>query len=211
MNLYTPDNRDLSGHINLLYTIIDNIGDELMLMATDGTILYVNASTVRKLGYSREALLKKKVGDFLKPRLSVQEWQRRYVQRLKRERRPLSFQVERRVKSGQIQVIGITAVYLKYGNDEFILSMARDMTRQHELQRKLHESKDLYRLLSEGAGDGIFTLDLKGRIIYANRALEKLVGVPLAQAQGRPFQSFVARESLKRARQCFTKAKKGCA
>jgi len=200
---------DPAEQIRILSTIVNNMGDELMLTDTEGRILYVNDATIRSFGFSRKYILSKRVVDFFGARTSIKKWKEVYLARLQRARKPMSFQLKRKVKGGKNQIIDITAAYIKFKDRAYILSVARDMTRPLEIQRKLNESKELYRLLSEGAGDGIFTVDLKGRIVYANRALEEMVHVPLTESQGKLFTQYIARDSMARALQSFRRVKNG--
>ena len=49
---------------------------------------------------------------------------------------------------------------------------------------------ELYVALFEQAADGMFVVDLEGRLIAANSRLHELLGFPAGEALGRPFQDF---------------------
>lgn len=206
---FPRSHQGMQEELRLMNRIINCIGDELMLIDRNARIVFVNKATVRALGYTREAILKRHVVDFFLRRMSVREWEKKYFLELKRRDQPLSFNLERRVKGGKIQTIDVTAVYMTYGDQGYILSIARDVTRQIATQRSLKESEDLYRLLSEGAGDGILSVDLRGKITYANPALEQLSGICFADARSNNFLKYVDRQSLAKALSCFHKARNG--
>ena len=193
----------------LLHNIINQIGDELVIINSSGRIVYVNDAVVQGLGYSSKEILKHNITDFFKTKMTVQEWKRSQFTLLKRLKKPVSYQLERVVKSGATQVIDVTVVYMSYEGRELVLSVGRDVTRQLATQQNLKESEDLYRLLSEGAGDGIFMADLKGRITYVNRTLEQMVDIPFKVSQGKLFHKYVAESSVKKALACFKAARKG--
>jgi len=195
--------------IDLLCTIIDNIGDEVMLLDTEGRILYVNDATIHNTGHSREFFARKRIMDFFEQKISIRKWKEIYLTDLKKLHTPRSYVVDRKIKGNHKQTISITAVRIRYKKTDYVLSIARDISKQIEMQRKLQESKELYLLLSEGAGDGIFTCDLNGKIVYANRALEELVRIPLEESQGKSFRRYVAKDSIPKAMKCFLKAKSG--
>src|SRR3990170_3257419 len=69
-----------------------------------------------------------------------------------------------------------------------------------ELQRQtadqLRQSEESYRGLFENATEAIFVLDLRGKIIAANRACEKLTGLTSAELVGMDSGSFLSGESL---------------
>jgi len=199
----------LEDRLELMQAIINNIGDELMLTDSRGKILYVNALTAKRLGFSKKQIVSKNVFELFDPKISYAKWKKTYFLYLKNFKKPCSFRITRKIKKGDIQTIDITAVYLKYKQHEYILSIAKDITKRLKTQYALKTSEDLYRLISDGAGDGIFTCDAEGKIIYANKALEDLVQIPLKKSQGTSFTKYVAKDSLSKARRCFLEAKKG--
>ncbi len=103
----------------------------------------------------------------------------------------------------------VTAVYMVFEGKGYVLSIGRDVTRQKQLQQQLKESKNLYRRLSDGAGDGMVTLDRKGRIMYANPAMARLLGVSLRNAQKMAYTSFVPPDQLPRIRELLRRTLTG--
>jgi len=195
--------------IEFLNKIITHVGDELMLIDKEARIVYVNKAAVKGLGYTKKYLINRRITKFFKERITLAQWKTQHFNRLKKSRRPGKFVVERVRNGKQVQTIEITAVYLKYKDKEFILSIARDVSRQISMQKAIKESEDLHRLISDGAGDGIFTADLKGRIVYVNRALEEMVKISLKVAKGKSFKNYVAPRSLPLAVKCFMRALAG--
>ena len=70
-----------------------------------------------------------------------------------------------------------------------VVSVTRDMTRQHEIEAALRESEARYRLLAEKAPDMIVEIDAAGRILYSNpRVLESLGFDPEELGAMQPFE-----------------------
>ncbi|MBK8003870.1 MAG: PAS domain S-box protein [Gemmatimonadetes bacterium] len=67
-----------------------------------------------------------------------------------------------------------------------VLGIARDITSLKDTERQL-------RSLAEHSPDIILRFDREGRYLYANGALERLTGVPVAAHLGRPFGSITGR------------------
>ena len=57
-----------------------------------------------------------------------------------------------------------------------VVSVSRDVTREHETAEALRASEERYRLLAENAPDMIVEQDATGRIIYANRKTVEFMG-----------------------------------
>lgn len=176
--------------------MVNQIGDELMLIDGEGCIVFVNDATVRGLGYRREDLLNQPVMKFFKNKMSLSQWKRKHFSLLKRDPRPNSFQVERVVKGGDIQTIEVTAVLMVYEGQEYVLSVARDITKQLALQQQLKEMADFYHLLSEEAGDPILIIDRGGLITYVNRAAEHFLRLPAKRLVGKSLENFVNADSV---------------
>jgi len=195
--------------LQLFHQIIDHLADELLLIRSDGQLVYVNDAAIRGLGYSREILLAQNIISFYKEKMTPRQWQEKYFHQLKKKRKPAVYQIQRIVKGGRIQAIQVTAVYMRFQGEEYVLSVGRDISEKLEMEISLKESQDRYRLLSEGAADGIFTVDLNGRVTYANRALAQLMGLTLPEAMGTHFKNYVTKPSLPKAFACFAMAKSG--
>jgi len=74
------------------------------------------------------------------------------------------------------------------------------------MQSDFIASQDLFRLLSESASDGMFTVDLKGNIVYTNNSFDQLIRMPFSKIKGKHFTRYVAEGSRERALSCFRAA-----
>ncbi|MEO7786251.1 MAG: ATP-binding protein, partial [Sphingomicrobium sp.] len=66
-----------------------------------------------------------------------------------------------------------------------------DVTRRHEVERALHDSESLYRLLAENSHDVILQLNLDGRATYASSAARRLFGFDAGDLAGRSLARFI--------------------
>lgn len=190
---------------NIYHYMLDHIGDEVSLVAEDGRIVYANEAAADALGYSFQYIRTKDVTHFLRPKISLNEWKRTYLQELKSSKVPLTYQVKRRVKGGKEQILEARAVYLSINGRGYILSAARNVTDKMQMQKSLAQSEALYRLLAEAAGDAIVSLDLSGRIFYANESASRILQMPRSSIIGRHFKTFVVKDSELKAWEYFRK------
>jgi len=192
----------------LFHKIIDNIGDELMLIDKEGRIIFVNSATVKGLGLPREELLGRRVTDFFKKKTSPQRWQQTHYKDLKTSQQPISYQIERVNHKGETETISITAVYTTFEGQECVLSIARNITRMVMLENELKEAVNFYNLISDGAGDPIFIFDVNGYVTYANIVAEKTLNIPVSDLIGRHYKAILLGESLKPFRTVFQQSLK---
>jgi len=198
-----------SQQLEFFSNVLDQIGDELMLIRSDGRIVYVNNATAQGLGYSRQFLLNQFITKFMKEKMSIKRWKKIFLAKLRKTKKPLHFVIERVVKGNKIQTIDVTAVYMPFYGDDYILSVARDITQQRNLQNRLRESEEAYRILTEEAADGIFTCDLTGKITYTNKAGARLLKKTLSKILGTHFSEYPTQKSLSKAFKIFYSARRG--
>ena len=76
-------------------------------------------------------------------------------------------------------------------------------------EQELHASEERYRLIINNTSDGIFTLDLEGRVTFASPRWVKDVGYTQAEVIGRHMTNFVSDESPAAAWETFSRALRG--
>ena len=65
------------------------------------------------------------------------------------------------------------------------LGITQDVTERKQAEERRRESDDRYRLLFETMVQGVVFQDVEGRIIHPNSSAEEILGMTLAQMQGR--------------------------
>ncbi len=71
------------------------------------------------------------------------------------------------------------------GERPFILNHGIDITEQHEAEEALHLATRQRELILESVGDGIFGMDLEGRLTFINQAAARALGYAPEQLTGR--------------------------
>lgn len=80
-----------------------------------------------------------------------------------------------------------------------------DVTERRRAEKALKESEEKYRNITENSSDGIYQVDLSGKIIYANEANAKMFGYTVEEFVGKNFSGLIAKESLPQAEEEFKK------
>jgi PAS domain S-box-containing protein len=65
-----------------------------------------------------------------------------------------------------------------------IVGVCVDVTAQIETERRLRAASDYQRAITDNMGEGLYTLDVEGRLMYLNRAGEELLGWRSAELEG---------------------------
>jgi len=185
-------------------SIVEYVGEELMLIDSEGRIVYVNDAAAKGLGYSKDYLLNKRIISFFKQKTTLASWKKEHRDPLRKKRKPVSLKLDRVVKGGDVQTIRITVASMRFKSQDYTLSVGHNITEATRIRRRLEESEHLYRILCEGAADGILTFDLKGKITYINSATEKMTKISSKDSVGTPFVKYISKKAIPRALLLFS-------
>ncbi len=93
------------------------------------------------------------------------------------------------------------------GADGLLLA-AWNIAEQSDLERRLRESEERYRRLVEGIGDGVFIVRAD-RVVYANPALARMLGVEREALQGVSFRDLIHARDVLRVVEVVRRAEEG--
>jgi diguanylate cyclase (GGDEF)-like protein/PAS domain S-box-containing protein len=98
------------------------------------------------------------------------------VQREKRYVRPDGSEV--------LAMLSVSAVAGPDGEAQYLIAQMLDITHQRAAERALTESEQRFRTLAVASPAGIFSLDFKGRLLYANDRLCEMFGMEPGEVDG---------------------------
>jgi PAS domain S-box-containing protein len=163
--------------------VVENSLGFVFTCSMEGRLTSLNAFTAETLGYRAEALLGRSITeltdstgaaefeDCLRELESEEEWQGALPLRR-------SDGVYRRIafRSRRMQLPG---------ERPFILNHGMDVTEQHEAEEALHMATRQREMILEAVGDGIFGIDLDGRLSFINEAGANALGYAAVELIGR--------------------------
>ena len=182
--------RDLS---RLLNSVLES-STEYSIMATDpnGLILQYNSGSENLFGWSKEEVIGKM-------RISRTFWRDdrsrgliRVISRRVEEEGMTEYQVERVRKDGSFFTAHAIVTSLKdpSGKTVGFVEIARDITEKIALEKELWKTKDQLENIVQSSVDAIVTTDPKGKITFANRAFDEMVGRSREEIIGLPIYQF---------------------
>jgi PAS domain S-box-containing protein len=190
-------------------SIIETTKEWVWAIDLEGRHTYSNPAVEAILGYVPEEL----VGESALP--LMHEDDRRQMEEmlpiLLRERRGWEGLVLRwRHKDGSYHYLESNAVpILEAGNLIGFQGTDRDITKRKRTEEALEESEKLYRLIVETANEGIWLLDLDGKIQFINPQAAELLGYTVEEMRGRNAFDFLFHEDQKEAQRRFAQRKDG--
>ncbi len=187
---YYPELQKRLSELERFRALLDQTHDAIFLIrAGTREIADVNASAGISLGYSREELLAMPFPEVIAPqdreRCSDIIWENgdhpseSYLicraSLLSRERREIPTE--------------ITVRFVTFGNEQYIVAIARDITERLQTERELKIKESAL----ESSTDGILIADLAGAIMYANPGLASMFGYERGEMLvGRDLAAFFA-------------------
>lgn len=151
-----------------------------------GKLVSVSHQWLTTLGYEREEVIGRNSTDFLT------DESRKYANEVVLPEFYKTGQISEICyqfvkKNGDVIDVSLSAIAEKDENGKVIRSMAilNDITEKKRAEEALRESEEMYRTLFETMAQGVVYQDADGKIISANPASQRILGLTLSQMQGR--------------------------
>jgi len=157
----------------------------MTITGLDARFVRVNEAFAGMVGRSVEELTGAAVRDVSHP----DEWQadRELVAELLSNPGGIVEREKRYVRPDGDEVVALLSVSAVAGADgsaQYLIAQMVDVTDQREAERALAESERRFRTLAVASPAGIFSLDFKGRIVYANDRLCEIFGMDPEEVDG---------------------------
>lgn len=170
-----------------LRTLVEHIPDHIACFDAQCRYLFISPSMERDFGLSPEDFIGKGICETGKPGDVAQN-------------RMLEGAIRRTFENGEshsVEARWITYEGVRYfdilyvpekddgGEVVSVLGVAHDITRRKRAELELQQREQEFRTLAEGSPDFIIRYDRTGRILYLNRRLQELLGIPYSELIGR--------------------------
>ena len=169
--------------------VIENSLGFLFSCTLEGRLTSLNAFTAETLGYRVKDLIGHSVAVFLEsPSDAIfqaglqhlepgEEWQG--VLRVRRS-------------DGIYRHIALRSRRMELTGDQpFVINHGMDVTEQHEAEEALHLATRQRELILESVGDGIYGMDLEGRLTFINKTAALMLGYTPGQMLGRDVHDLI--------------------
>ena len=164
----------------------------MALVGTDGRFLRVNRSLCEVLGFPERELLRKSFQEITHPDdLEVDlEHLRRLVAREIR-----TYQTEKRYlrQDGHVvwALLSVSVVHDEEDEPLYFVSQIQDVTERKRFEEALERLSQWHEMVLKSAGEGIFGLDLHGKVTFANPAALEMTGWSTQDLLGRPLHNLL--------------------
>ena len=142
----------------------------------------VNDVSCRRLGYSRDELLK------MSPLLIATSYHNMSLEEIGKNlltRGHVIFETEHRRKDGSIIPVEVNSHVTVLSGKKVVLSVVRDITERKRGEQALRESEERFKQIAENAGEWIWELNEEGVYTYSSPAVEKILGYSTEEIVGK--------------------------
>jgi PAS domain S-box-containing protein len=181
-------------------TLLENAADAIFTHDAAGRFLYVNPRACEYLGYSQQELLQMTVSD-IQQRFSARELEQ--IWQCMTQGHSEVFRNIYHRKDGTTLPVEITVSVFSTGLEQRFLAVVRDVTERLKNEKQLktalaaaEAARERTDLILKSVADGLVVVDLQGCLTLMNRAAERISGLRLEEAFGRPVSSIFSEKNF---------------
>jgi two-component system NtrC family sensor kinase len=159
---------------------------EGICIVQDGVVKYANPRVRHILGYGVDEIVGMPIDRFVH-RDEVGKVAERYRRRIAGEDVEGSYETSLLHKDGTRVEVEMNAGVVTYEGRPADLGMFRDITKRKEFERALRQSEERLRKYLGNSPDAIYINDMQGRLLYGNKAAERMIGYSVEELVGKSF------------------------
>jgi len=169
-----------------LAAIIDSSEDAIVSKSLDGTVQSWNAGAERIFGYTPAEIIGTSITRLIPANRQAEEVE--ILERIRCGERVEHFETVRIAKDGRLLDVSLTISPVRDHAGRIIgaSKIARDVTQRKRAAEELAVQREWFRVTLESIGDAVIATNSGGEVVFMNAVAERLTGVTLAQARGRP-------------------------
>jgi len=182
--------------------LTDSIADVFFAMDKDLRYTYWNKASEKLTGISAEEAVGRSLYDVF-PDMPGSKAEELYLETLRT--RKFKTEINHYKLHGKEYIFELSA----YPSGNGLAVLARDVTERERTEEALQKSESMYKSLIENMGDVVFTIDLVGRVTFASRSIETILGYKSEEVINKNIIDFVPPEDMQRAIETIPKGMKG--
>lgn len=173
--------------------LFEQAHDAILVIDPEGErVLDINQRACKIYGFSREEFIGMSLESISK---DVPRGRLRIQETLKKGDF-LNFETVQYRKDGVEMFLEINAAVVNYKGQRTILSINRDITERKQVEEALRKSEAKFRAIFEKANIGIALVDMEGRCVQSNPALQEMLGYSEEELRTMPFSQYTYPDDL---------------
>ncbi len=173
--------------LEILKHSIDSAADGAYWVREDGGFFYANDAGCRALGYTREELMLLSISD-VNPRSTRESWLRLW--RSLQEKGSFTVETQHRRKDGSLFAVEITTSFVRFGDMEFSVGFAHDITERRRLEAERESAWQRLEFVIATTRTGLDIISEDFVVQYVDPARRKRLGDPNGRRCYQYFRGF---------------------
>ncbi len=159
--------------------------DEVFWMRDDSSIIYVNDSACKRLGYTREELQNMRVWEW-DPQFTREVWED--FSKTVQNQKSMVFESCHRTKGGEVFPVEIKATMMEYEGAHYLFAFVNDISERQQLLKRLRDQNAQFEAIFNSISDGVVFVDSQRRIVMVNPAFSTITGYEQDEVVGRTME-----------------------
>jgi len=187
----------------LVRNLADVMPDGIVVVDSDGRIVYVNRECERIFGYSRDELIGRDIEILVPERAGDTHRAHRQAYWQAPLRRPMALHLELtgRRRDGTELPVEISLNPVTTAQGMVVVASIRDVSERRALEQALRKSESLSHGLVEQAPDAVFIADIGGRYLEVNVPACRLLGYTREELVGKAIEDVIPADDVSRLQQ----------
>ncbi|MCY0875500.1 MAG: PAS domain S-box protein [Firmicutes bacterium] len=181
-----------------LYSIVQALGDAVVVIDEKGVAVFWNRAAERMFGYTHDECLGQPISPIIPSRMKAvyTEILRRFCtqQRVPFDGRPIETMACHR--DGREIPVQLSITPWRQGKDRLLIGMYRDISKRRYYQKDARAARERFLLLAEQAQDVITFANCQGQLEYLSPAIEKVLGYQSEELLGKTVASIYHPDDL---------------
>jgi PAS domain S-box-containing protein len=186
----------IENEVKKLSLVAEKTSNCVIITDVNYVINWVNESTLKLTGYSKDEIIGQTPSMFQCEKTSVQT--KNLIRSKLNDLQEVNTPILNRSKSGVEYWLDINIVPLFNEDEQHIGFMAVevDITERVNFEQSIQDSEENYRIILENSSELIHTIDCEGKLIWANRSWKEKLGVSDKNVEGLNLIDFLDKETL---------------
>ncbi|MFQ6044855.1 MAG: PAS domain S-box protein [Gemmatimonadales bacterium] len=191
--------------------LFESAPDALIIVDQKGRITKLNAQAERLFGYSRDELMHRPIEILIPQRLRSAHRQHRARYLTDARPRPMGqeFTLSTRRSDGSEVPVEVSLSPVRTAEDTMVAAAVRDVTQHVAAAEAIRRSERTFRAIFERSAVGVARVDLDGRALETNRALQEMLGYSADELRGKHFSAVTHQDDVEAELRLFAELLEG--
>jgi PAS domain S-box-containing protein len=189
-------------YVDKFNDLAEACADVVLYHDLQGNITFINEAGLKFTGYSRNEALKANIKDVIPEKYLLQMFERQKEREAGYNKRNV-YEIEYLGSHGALIPLQVNSIMVKDKGSSCILLVVRDMRLYKQKEKELSENREKYQNILDSIEDGYYEVDLKGRIVFFNESLCRILGYSKDEVKGRSYRDSVDAENKKKVFEAF--------